>query len=65
MLAAGVPHGQIQLMARWVSPNMVQLYATLESNQSANVLAALGRQTSLALQHQQKAFWSCYTTRPG
>ena len=65
MLAAGVPHAQIQLMARWVSPNMVQLYAALDVNRSAAVLQALGSQSTLQLQEQENPFWEVYNSRPG
>jgi len=65
MLAAGVPHAQIQLMARWVSPNMVQLYATLDVNRSAAVLQALGSLSTLRLQEQETHFWKAYNSRPG
>ena len=36
MLHAGVPLPQIQLMARWVSPNMAQLYAALTAEKRAH-----------------------------
>ena len=65
MLAAGVPHAQIQLMARWVSPNMVQLYAALDVNRSASVLQAVGSLTTLRLQEQEAHFWKAYNSRPG
>jgi len=52
-------------MARWVSPNMVQLYAALDVNRSAAVLQALGSQSTLQLQEQENPFWEVYNSRPG
>jgi hypothetical protein len=49
MLAAKVSLPQIQLMARWVSPDMAQLYAALAAGVSAEVLTAIGRVESLDL----------------
>jgi hypothetical protein len=65
MLAAGVPLPQIQLMARWVSPNMAQLYAALTAEKSAEVLSAIGGFDTLSVCDQEQKFWQTYTTRPG
>jgi hypothetical protein len=62
MLAAKVSLPQIQLMARWVSPNMAQLYAALAADVSGEVLTVIGRVESLDLQHHEKQFWAAYTT---
>jgi hypothetical protein len=62
MLAAKVSLPQIQLMARWVSPNMAQLYAALAADVSGEVLTAIGRVESLDLQHHEKQLWAAYTT---
>ena len=62
MLAAKVSLPQIQLMARWVSPNMAQLYAALAADVSGEVLTAIGRVESLDLLHHEKQFWAAYTT---
>ena len=65
MLAAGVPLPQIQLMARWVSPNMAQLYAALTAEKSAEVFSAIGGFDTLSVRDQEQKFWQTYTTRPG
>jgi hypothetical protein len=44
LLAAGVPLPQIQLMARWVSPNMTQLYASLTSHNLFGARVPVDRQ---------------------
>jgi hypothetical protein len=62
ILAAKVSLPQIQLMARWVSPNMAQLYAALAADVSGEVLTAIGRVETLDLQHHEKQFWAAYTT---
>jgi hypothetical protein len=62
MLAAKVSLPQIQLMARWVSPNMAQLYSELSASTSAEVLIAIGKTESLSLQQHEKAFWTAYTS---
>ena len=62
MLAAKVSLPQIQLMARWVSPNMAQLYSELSASTSADVLIAISKTESLSLQQHEKAFWSAYTS---
>ena len=61
MLAAGVSLPQIQLMARWSSPNMAKLYAQLTTSRSASVLAQLGRMKSLKLIDCESKFWQAYT----
>jgi hypothetical protein len=65
MLHAGVPLPQIQLMARWVSLNMAQLYAALAVEKSADVLSAIGGIDNLSVSDQAQKFWQSYTTRPG
>jgi hypothetical protein len=62
MLAAKVSLPQIQLMARWVSPNMAQLYSELSASTSADVLIDIGKTESLVLQQHEKALWSAYTS---
>ena len=54
MLAAGVPLPQIQLMARWVSPNMAQLYAALTAEKSAEVFSAIGGFDTLSVRNQEQ-----------
>jgi hypothetical protein len=41
MLAAKVSLPQIQLMARWVSPNIAHLYSELSASTSTDVLIAI------------------------
>jgi hypothetical protein len=65
MLHAGVPLPQIQLMARWVSPNMAQLYAALTAEKSADVLSAIGGIDTLSVSDQEQKFWQSYTNCPG
>ena len=65
MLHAGVPLPQIQLMARWVSPNMAQLYAALTAEKSADVLSAIGGIDTLSVSDQEQKFWQTYTNCPG
>jgi hypothetical protein len=59
MLAAGVSLLQVQLMARWVSPNMAQLYAALAADVSGEVLTAIGQVETPDLQHHEKQFLGC------
>ena len=54
MLAAKVSLPQIQLMARWVSPNMAQLYSELSASTSADVLIAIGKTESRSLQNSTR-----------
>ena len=61
MLAAGVSLPQIQLMARWSSPNMAKLYAQLVTTQSATILGQLGRMDNLSLTDCEDRFWTAYT----
>jgi hypothetical protein len=61
MLAAKVSLPQTQLMARWVSPNMVQLYSELSASTSADVLIAINKTELLSLQQHEEVFWSAYT----
>jgi hypothetical protein len=61
MLAAGVSLPQIQLMARWSSPNMAKLYAQLVTTQSATILGQLGRMNNLSLTDCEDRFWTAYT----
>ena len=62
MLAAKVSLPQIQLMARWISPNMAQPYAALAADVSGEILTAIGRVETLNRQHHEKQFWAAYTT---
>jgi hypothetical protein len=64
MLAAGVPLPQIQLMARWASPNMAQLYAALTAKKSAEVFSVIGGFDTLSVRDQEQKFWQTCTTRP-
>ena len=61
MLAAGVSLPQIQLMARWSSPNMAKLYAQITTQRSASILAQMGRMVSLKLTDCEDKFWAAYT----
>jgi hypothetical protein len=66
LLAAGVPLPQIQLMARWASPNMTQLYASLTKQRLVSAFTQLGGMLSLDVVSEVKRFfWKACTTRPG
>jgi hypothetical protein len=65
LLAAGVPLPQIQLMARWVSPNMAELYASLTTERLDSAFSCLGVMSSLDVVAEESRFWTAYTTRPG
>jgi hypothetical protein len=61
LLAAGVSLPQIQLMARWTSSNMAQLYAKLATNRTAEIMCTLGSMASLELTTCESKFWGAYT----
>jgi hypothetical protein len=65
LLAAGVPLPQIQLMARWVSPNMAELYASLTTQRLDSAFSCLGVMSSLDVVSEESRFWTAYTARPG
>ena len=65
LLAAGVPLPQIQLMARWVSPNMVQLYASLTSHNLGLAFQSIGKQSRLDLVANETRFWQAHTESRG
>jgi hypothetical protein len=65
LLAAGVPLPQIQLMARWVSPNMAELYASLTTKRLDSAFSCLGVMSSLDVVAEESRFWTACTTRPG
>jgi hypothetical protein len=56
---------QIQLMARWASPIMTQLYASLTKQRLDSAFTQLGGMLSLDVVSEVKRFWKAYTTRPG
>jgi hypothetical protein len=62
MLTAKVSLPQIQLMSRWISPNLAQPHAALAADVSGEVLTAIGRVETLNRQHHEKQFWAAYTT---
>jgi hypothetical protein len=71
LLAAGVPLPQIQLMARWVSPNEHDSALRFVNEGAVGLcfhatrLVQLGGMLSLDVVSEEKRFWTAYTTRPG